>query len=120
MSGNIHDTNIKLLDEEIEGMMARIAEIMADGSQHDFRESSQVARSLQDQFPHLYVTSKTLFGYLLKNYGTSRFDEAFFKKTMSLMLGNVKRIQDSNVSQHKASEEVGTHLATTFIPQLRK
>jgi predicted nuclease of predicted toxin-antitoxin system len=76
--------------------------------------------TLENKYKYLSSSSPTLFKYILKNYGQDKFDKAFFEKTIKLMLLNIENIQNSKITQHDASENVGTHLAHQFIPQLRQ
>lgn len=76
--------------------------------------------TLEKKYKYLSSSSQTLFKYITQNYGKNNFDKAFFEKTLQLMLINIENIQKSKITQHDASENVGTHLAHQFIPQLRK
>jgi hypothetical protein len=76
--------------------------------------------TLENKYKYLSSNSPTLFKFIMKNYGENNFDKAFFEKTIKLMLINLENIQNSKITQHDASENVGTHLAHQFIPQLRQ
>jgi hypothetical protein len=115
MSGNIQDTNVETLQLQIDQLMTEIDAIKSRGDSVADWEST-----LRKRYKHLSKTSDTLFKYIVTNYGTTRFDQDFFSNTIQMMLSKIAEIQSSRVTQQDASEKVGTHLATTFIPQLRK
>jgi hypothetical protein len=83
---------------------------------------SDYEQTFRVKYPAIASTSKTLFKYIMSNYGTHRFDKAFFLSTIDMMLSNIATIQsspDTKQAQHDASISVGNHLAHTFIPQLK-
>jgi hypothetical protein len=115
MSGNIHDTNIFTIKEQVNKMMAHLDKLKAEGE-----DLSEWESHLQHKYKELYNTSKTLFTYLFKNYTSPDFNSEFFTTTLNMMLSKVSSIQNSAISQEDASAEVGTHLAEKYIPQLKK
>lgn len=115
MSGNIQDTQINQIKQQVQELQKEIEILISRGDNPIDREDT-----LKRKFKYLSSTSESLFKLLLHNYGTPRFNPTFFDQTLELMLQKVQDIQQSKVSQHDASKNVGEHLATTFIPQLRK
>jgi len=115
MSGNIHDTNVSKITEEVNELFKDIDDLVVRNE-----NVSAWSDTLQKKHKYLYKTSSTLFNYILKNYKNPNFDAAFFDRTLNMMLHQISQIQRSNVSQNSASETIGTHLATTFIPHLKK
>lgn len=115
MSGNIHDTDIHLIKKQVNELLTDIKNIKDKGESLDDWESH-----LENKYKKLYTTSKTLFTYIIKNYTNNDFNSEFFNKTLNLMLSKIASIQKNNMSQNDASIHVGTHLAETFIPQLKK
>lgn len=113
MSGNIHDTNVSSIKTDVDKMINEIKSIIDRGeSPKDYEYT------LAKKYKSLHNTSKTLFQFILKNYGTNRFNQQFFDKTLELMLSQITKIQNSNTNQYDASANVGKHLASTFIPQI--
>jgi len=116
MSGNIFDTNTIKLRSELKDLIQDLDELLLND-----KPLIQYEDELKLKYPTIATTSKTLFKYLLNNYGTNRFNHAFFQSTIDLMLSKISQIQssfDQENSQHNASVEIGTHLAQTFIPHL--
>lgn len=114
MSGNINDTNVTSIRQQIEELIQELHVL------HDSQDISQWTQTLQRKYKHLYRTSNTLFNFIVNNYGTSRFNDAFFHQTIDLMLNKISSIQQSRITQEDASAYVGTHLAHKFIPQLNQ
>lgn len=104
------------LHNEIRMLLKELDEILTSKDP----DVSSWSSLLEKKYKYLSSNSPTLFKYILKNYGQKDFDKAFFEKTIKLMLVNIENIQNSKISQHDASEKVGTHLAHQFIPQLRQ
>lgn len=109
MSNNIHNTKVDLITEQVDNLLLHLKS--NNDVDIDF---------LQRKHKHLFKTSPTLFNFIIKNYNTPNFDKDYFDKTLNLMLGSIKQVQDNNTSVHNASVLVGQHLAESFIPQLKK
>ena len=109
MTSNIHNTKVDLITDQVDNLLRHL------DSNNDVN-----VEYLQRKFKHLFKTSPTLFNFIIKNYNTPRFDKEYFDKTLNLMLGSIKQIQDNNTSVYNASVLVGQHLADSFIPQLKK
>ena len=112
MSSNIHNTKVDLITEQVDNLLFHL-------KTNNNKEEVDVI-FLQRKYKHLFKTSPTLFNFIIKNYNTPKFDKEYFDKTLNLMLGSIKQVQDNNTSVHNASVLVGQHLAETFIPQLKK
>ena len=109
MSGNIHDTKVDLITEQVDDLL------------HHLENTTAVDQdALKRKYKHLFKTSPTLFNFIIKNYNSPRFNKEYFDKTLNLMLGSIQHIQNNNTSVHNASVLVGQHLAESFIPQLKK
>jgi len=115
MSGNIQDTKINQIKQQVLELQKEIESLRSQGDNPMDWEDT-----LKRKFKYLSGTSESLFKLLLHNYGTPRFNQSFFDQTLELMLNKIQDIQQAKISQHDASKNVGEHLATTFIPQLQK
>jgi hypothetical protein len=113
MSGNIHDTNTIVIRQEITDLMKDIDNLDVNENPKDWEST------FRKKYQHLSNNSNTLFLYILSNYKKPSFNLSFFNKTIELMLTNISKIQKSNVTQYDASATIGSHLASTFIPQLK-
>ncbi len=107
MSGNIHDTDISLLNIQISNMKKDILKGITDINHYNIT------------YEYLKNTSNTLFKYIYDNYNKDNFDEKFFDNCISLMFKNIKSIQKNNTSQHDASVNIGSYLGKKYIPQLK-
>lgn len=115
MSGNINDTNTNNIREEVNKLLLDLDELNDKNEILDEWEST-----LQNRYKNLSKTSNTLFQFIFKNYTKSNFDKESFKYTLDLMLNKISNIQKGDITQHDASVNIGEHLATKFIPQLKK
>jgi hypothetical protein len=115
MSGNIHDTHVDRIREEVSSLGKDIKELKAKGE--DINDWSS---TLQNRYKYLYKTSKTLYNYVVDQYSSDVFDLAFFNNTLEMMLSHISKIQNNDISQNDASVAIGTHLAEEFVPQLKK
>lgn len=113
MSGNIQNTNIPLLKSEIDNLKNDIDRIIKDGE-----TAEQWVDTLKRRYVTLSSTSNTLFMYIIKNYGSAKFNETFFNKTLDMMFNKIIDIQGLKTSQENASITVGEHLAKNFIPHI--
>lgn len=108
MSGNIHDTDVQKIKQQVYGLLSDLDAGVRDNN------------ALTQKFEYLHSTSKTLFNFILKNYKNPKFDKTFFDKTLSVMLAQISEIQTNTTSQYLASKAVGEHIAEHFIPQVKK
>lgn len=103
----IHKTDVDKIKKEIQDLL----EIL----------NTNVCKSdiiLKKRFNYLFTTSPTLFNFIMKNYKSN--NKEVFKKNIEMMLGLIKNIQTSQISQYDASTIVGQSIGEQYIPQLRK
>ena len=112
---SIFNTDVEKIRNEIDSMIHDIQSYIDKGDNVLDWEST-----LKRRYTCLQQTSNTLFHFIIRNYGTDRFDKEYFKKTIDMMLKQISQIQKTQTTQQDASERVGEHLASTFIPQLKK
>ena len=74
---------------------------------------------LKEKYNYLYITSKTLFDFIVKNVNSKNFDRELFNLNLNKMLNYIVDIQNNNLTQNDASEHIGGLLAKQFIPQLK-
>jgi hypothetical protein len=115
MSGNISDTHVDRIREEVGSLSEDIRKLKEKGEMIEDWTST-----LENRYKYLYKTSKTLFNYVVTQYSSDSFNREFFNKTLEMMLSQITKIQNANISQNDASVLVGTHLAEEFVPQLKK
>lgn len=94
---NIHKTNPELLKTEIKNLRDKLEKNVAD-------------YILEKTCPHLFKTSPTLFKMIVKNYKDPNLDVK-----IDQMLELILKIQNKTLSQHEASEIIGTNLAKEYI-----
>lgn len=112
---SIETVNIEKIEEQIQEMISEIDRIKStQESIHDYETT------LKNKFKYLQKRSDALFKYILTNYGTENFNRESFDKNINMMLTLIKKIQNSNITQHDASVIVGKNLAEEFIPHLKK
>jgi K+/H+ antiporter YhaU regulatory subunit KhtT len=115
MSGNIHDTNVTKLKDEVNNLLTELDEIIANGDSILNYEST-----LKHKYKYISQTSDNLWKLIIKQYTTSNFDKTNFLKNLEMMLSAISNIQESKITQHDASQNIGETLASQFIPQLKK
>jgi predicted glycosyl hydrolase (DUF1957 family) len=115
MSGNIHDTKVNLLKEQIKALKTDISALRTEGADID----DWVGSTGKKKYKTLFKTSETLFKYIVTNYGTDRCNKQFLDQTLEMMLSKVSSIQNSEMSQEDASAFVGNILAKKYIPQMK-
>ena len=110
MSGNIYDTDIQKIKKQVYDLIDDL-----DNGNDD---------KIVGKYEYLERTSKTLYDYITKGYlATETFNKTFFKNNLEMMLNGIQMIQRSNdkeKAQHEASIQIGEHLASQYIPQLKK
>lgn len=106
MSSNIHDTDVEVVRRESEEMM------------NDLQNKVSV-NECERKYSNLYKTSKTLFDMIVEKSSQRNFNKEEFKLHLSKMLSLISKIQNKQMSQNKASEEIGYVLAKKYIPQLK-
>lgn len=115
MSGNIKDTHVVRIREQVASLGQDIEDLKEKGESIDDWKST-----LENRYKYLFKTSKTLFNYVVTQYISDSFNREFFNKTLEMMLSQISNIQNANISQNDASVLIGTHLAEEFVPQLKK
>lgn len=102
---NIHDTNVQSIREEINNMI------------DELRNNANNSESYyQTKYTHLYDTSQTLFKMVFTEAQKLNFDHWSFFSKLNPMLDLILKIQNSEISQYKASENIGLLLGKEFIP----
>jgi hypothetical protein len=115
MSGNINDTNIKLIKTQTFNLISDL-ENYAKSS----RNISIYENILKKKYNYLYNTSKTLFDLILNQYKNKQFDKVYFNTMINKMLNYIGEIQNNKISQYDASVKIGTDLAYKYIPQFNE
>ena len=108
MSQNIHDTNVGLIKTQLESLVS------------DLDSNINSDFYLETKYQQLRETSPTLYKFVISQYKSRSFNKELFTKNMTMMLTNILKIQNNEMSQHDASVEVGEELALQFIPQYKK
>lgn len=115
MSGNINDTKIDIIKENVDKLINDLDDIVKNGE-----NVSDYEYTLKKRYKVLEKTSPALFNLIFKEYNTSNFDKNRLQSILNMMLQHIRKIQTSDITQHDASVNIGEHLAQTFIPQLKK
>ena len=105
MSGNINDTNVSLLKEQV----VSFVKDLQDG----------IYANYPMRYPELYTTSKALFDMIdksvRKDIDKGVFNSEQFLYRIDSMLNLILQIQEGSVSQDDASKVVGKTLASEYI-----
>lgn len=115
MSGNINDTKIDIIKDNVNDLINDLDDILNKGY-----VVSDFEYKLKKKYKLLEKTSPALFNLIFKEYNTLNFDKTRLQSILNMMLNQIEKIQKSKVTQHDASVVIGEHLAQTFIPQLKK
>ena len=115
MSGNINDTKIDTIKENVNNLIADLDDIVNKGD-----SPSDYEYKLKKKYKLLDKTSPALFNLIYKEYNTLNFDKLRLQSILNMMLQQIEKIQKSSITQHDASVSIGEHLAQTFITQLKK
>jgi hypothetical protein len=107
MSNNIHDTKVDKIKTQVYSLM------------NDIKNGERDTELLQDKYHYLFNTSKTLFNLVLKEGKKDNFDKQQFDKNLEQMLKHILKIQNDELTQNEASENIGKLLAKQFIPQYK-
>lgn len=116
MSGNIQDTKVDVVRKQVNDLLNELFHMKESNIPID----NDVKDELKSKYKKLVKTSETLFKFIVSNYGTEKFNQTFFNKTLEMMLDRITNIQNSSMTQDNASIAIGQHLANNFIPQLKK
>jgi hypothetical protein len=115
MSGNIKDTNVDVVKQEIELLLKELDDIKKKGeSPNDY------LYNLEKKYKDLKKTSSKLFEFTINESQKPTFNKDQFLKNLNMMLNSILNIQNSKISQYDASIKVGTSLANQYIPHLKK
>lgn len=114
MSGNIHDTDVNKLRNEIYDLLTELDTI------NTVKDVLEKESYFTNKYEYTIRTSKTLYDLIIKSYKNINFDKKQFLININMMLSSIENIQRDKISQHDASINVGETLATQFIPQLKK
>lgn len=101
---NIHDTRVELIRSEINNFI------------NDLQTSNNTDNYYQEKYSNLYNTSETLFKMVLTEAKKPNFNHWSFFAKLNPMLDLILKIQKSEISQYKASENIGVLLGQEFIP----
>lgn len=116
MSGNINDTNILLVKQDVDNLLQELFELKQ--KKINLKNYLDVnLENLKKKYINLHNTSNTLFKFIISQYDSDRFDKDQFNHTLSILLSNIENIQKSKKSQHDASIEIGSMLANKYIPK---
>lgn len=74
---------------------------------------------LQKKYSYLYMTSRTLFEFIIREIRKDNFNKVHFDKNLKFMLNCIEKIQNKELTQNDASENVGELVAKQYIPQLK-
>ncbi len=115
MSGNIHDTNVTKLKDEVNKLLTELDEIIARRDNILNYEDT-----LKRKYKYISDISDNLWKLIITQYTNSTFNKTIFLNNLEMMLSAISNIQQSKITQHNASENIGETLASQFIPQLKK
>jgi hypothetical protein len=113
MSGNINDTKINVIKNNVDSLLNDLSNV--NNITSEFKEI------LIEKYHYLYSTSKGLFELVIKEKSNPGFNKVLFDKNLDLMLNQINKIQNAEITQYKASQVVGTVIGNQYIPEhLRK
>jgi hypothetical protein len=112
MSGNINDTDVYKLKDEITNFAYDLVEMIKGGENPVDNKFL-----LENKYSYLHKTSKTLFDFILNKYASGNVNVEVMNKTITYMLNSIVSIQNGEISKTKASEQVGSMLADEYIPE---
>ena len=94
---NIHDTDCQKVLDEINALREKV------------KNNSHTEDELKIEHSYLFENFEILFGKICKDPS-----DVSYNRIIS-MINYVYHIQKGDISQHKASEEIGTELAVEYI-----
>lgn len=106
MSNNINDTKVNKIREQVKNLL----EDLNNGDNKEL---------LEQKYEYLYSTSKTLFEFIIRETAKKNFNKSQFDTNLDFMLNHILKIQNKELSQNDASENVGKLVAKQFIPQYK-
>lgn len=106
------------MSTDVNNIKVQVQDLISDLANNNNYDKSL----LEAKYNYLYVTSKTLFDFIVKNIkeANDKFDMELFNLNLNQMLNYIVKIQNNELTQNDASESVGSLLANQFIPQCRK
>lgn len=107
MSNNIHDTKVDKIKTQVYNLM------------NDINNGENNTETLEANYNYLFTTSKTLFNLVCKEAKNPNFNKQQFDKNLDQMLKHILKIQNDELTQNEASENIGKLLAKQFIPQYK-
>lgn len=107
MSNNIHDTKVDKIKKQVYDLII------------DIKGGENNSETLESKYSYLFSTSKTLFNFVCKEVKKSNFNQQQFDKNLENMLNHILKIQNDELTQNQASENIGKLLAKQFIPQYK-
>jgi DNA topoisomerase VI subunit A len=107
MSNNIHDTKVDTIKTQVYNLM------------NDIKNGETNTESLESTYSYLFTTSKTLFNLVCKEAKNPNFNKHQFDRNLEQMLHHILKIQQDELTQNEASENIGKLLAKQFIPQYK-
>lgn len=107
MSGNINDTNVPIIKQQVDDFIK------------DVLENNSI-QAPEEKYNILFKTSKALFDMIhvdiRKQVSSNTFEYDKFMFRLNRFLELVLKIQEKELSQEKASEIVGQDVAQEYIP----
>ena len=80
-------------------------------------KSDQGIEYLEEKYKYLVDTSESLFKMIIKDSLKPDFNYTLFMKKIHTMLDYILQIQESKITQDKASEKIGCLLGKEYIPK---
>lgn len=104
MSNNI---DITLLRQQLENMVDELNQ----NNDESISESQKFI--LKQKYDYLHTSSKTLFEMVISNFKNKEFLETHIR----VLLENLYKLQNKQLSEYNASANVGTHFANEYFPK---
>jgi hypothetical protein len=101
------DTNVDKVKSEVYSLL------------NELQTCTVEKEELEQKYNYLFNISKTLFNLVIQESKNPNFNKTSFDKNLSHMLDNILKIQQNQITQHNASEDIGKLLAKQFIPQYK-
>ena len=112
MSGNINNTNVDQIKSDIKSMLNDLEDLCKKNE-----DIISYYNSYKKKYLNLYNTSKSLFNFIINNYGSKNFDQNKFNTNIKMMLNAISDIQQAKITQEKASMHIGQSLASQYFPK---
>ncbi len=102
----IHDTNVRLLEEQIGVILRAKATRKRSADSVDDEDFSKRCGYLKENYP-------TLFQTIIDQKDVS---DPVFRRVLTTMLNAVKRVQSGSLSEQIATEIIGQKLFNEYVP----